>query len=147
MMKEICAQCLQRHIDPESKQETFVFSCFNQDQLLQINHQPVPAPAANSVLVLAKPPARPRANVFRQHVLSANLKNRWAVGMCQGQHGPKVKIVREYDVVILEGPGHDGCIIGTGIADCGPMARSPALTRELVNPFGRQINGDDNLHA
>jgi NADPH-dependent glutamate synthase beta subunit-like oxidoreductase/NAD(P)H-flavin reductase len=34
MMKEICAQCLQRHIDPETKKESFVFSCFNQDQAL-----------------------------------------------------------------------------------------------------------------
>lgn len=34
MMKEICAQCLQRHIDPETGEETIVFSCFNQDQSL-----------------------------------------------------------------------------------------------------------------
>jgi NADPH-dependent glutamate synthase beta subunit-like oxidoreductase/NAD(P)H-flavin reductase len=32
MMKEICAQCLQRHVDPSTGKETFVFSCFNQDQ-------------------------------------------------------------------------------------------------------------------
>jgi NADPH-dependent glutamate synthase beta subunit-like oxidoreductase/NAD(P)H-flavin reductase len=32
MMKEICAQCLQKHIDPVTGQETIVFSCFNQDQ-------------------------------------------------------------------------------------------------------------------
>ena len=32
MMKEVCAQCLQRHVAPESGRETFVFSCFNQDQ-------------------------------------------------------------------------------------------------------------------
>ena len=34
MMKEICAQCLQKHIDPVTGEESFVFSCFNQDQLL-----------------------------------------------------------------------------------------------------------------
>jgi hypothetical protein len=34
MMKEVCAQCLQRHIDPETGKEYFVFSCFNQDQQL-----------------------------------------------------------------------------------------------------------------
>lgn len=34
MMKEICAQCLQRHIDPQTGKESFVFSCFNQDQKL-----------------------------------------------------------------------------------------------------------------
>ncbi|AIK96994.1 FAD-dependent oxidoreductase [Candidatus Odyssella acanthamoebae] len=34
MMKEICAQCLQRHIDPVTGQETIVYSCRNQDQNL-----------------------------------------------------------------------------------------------------------------
>jgi hypothetical protein len=34
MMKEICAQCLQLHRDPETGAETVVFSCFNQDQPL-----------------------------------------------------------------------------------------------------------------
>ncbi|VBB69143.1 Glutamate synthase [NADPH] small chain [invertebrate metagenome] len=34
MMKGICAQCLQVHRDPESGRETVVFSCSNQDQLL-----------------------------------------------------------------------------------------------------------------
>jgi NADPH-dependent glutamate synthase beta subunit-like oxidoreductase/NAD(P)H-flavin reductase len=35
MMKEVCAQCLQRHIDPlTGEQKEIVFSCFNQDQLL-----------------------------------------------------------------------------------------------------------------
>ncbi len=32
MMKAICAQCLQRHVDPETGIEHFVFSCVNQDQ-------------------------------------------------------------------------------------------------------------------
>jgi len=35
MMKEVCEQCLQRHVDPVTGKETgFVFSCFNQDQKL-----------------------------------------------------------------------------------------------------------------
>ena len=32
MMKEVCAQCLQKHADPITGRETIVFSCFNQDQ-------------------------------------------------------------------------------------------------------------------
>jgi hypothetical protein len=32
MMKEVCAQCLQKHIDPVTGKEEFIFSCFNQDQ-------------------------------------------------------------------------------------------------------------------
>jgi NAD(P)H-flavin reductase len=32
MMKEVCAQCLQRHVDPRTGAETIIFSCFNQDQ-------------------------------------------------------------------------------------------------------------------
>ena len=35
MMKEICAQCLQPHRDPETGQTSYVFSCFNQDQPLE----------------------------------------------------------------------------------------------------------------
>jgi hypothetical protein len=34
MMKEVCAQCLQKHRDPQTGKETVVFSCFNQDQPL-----------------------------------------------------------------------------------------------------------------
>ncbi len=34
MMKEVCAQCLQRHVNPHTGEEFFVFSCFNQDQHL-----------------------------------------------------------------------------------------------------------------
>ncbi len=34
MMKEICAQCLQPHVDPVTGERTVVFSCFNQDQPL-----------------------------------------------------------------------------------------------------------------
>lgn len=34
MMKEICAQCLQRHVDPKTGKESYVYSCFNQDQCM-----------------------------------------------------------------------------------------------------------------
>lgn len=36
MMKEICAQCLQPHKDPQTGEVTYVFSCFNQDQPLDL---------------------------------------------------------------------------------------------------------------
>jgi NAD(P)H-flavin reductase len=36
MMKEICAQCLQAHVDPETGEHSVVFSCFNQDQPLDV---------------------------------------------------------------------------------------------------------------
>jgi NADPH-dependent glutamate synthase beta subunit-like oxidoreductase/NAD(P)H-flavin reductase len=32
MMKEVCAQCLQKHVDPATGKETIIFSCLNQDQ-------------------------------------------------------------------------------------------------------------------
>ncbi len=32
MMKEVCAQCLQRWVDPVTGKEQFVFTCYNQDQ-------------------------------------------------------------------------------------------------------------------
>ncbi|MCW5625354.1 MAG: FAD-dependent oxidoreductase [Burkholderiales bacterium] len=34
MMKEVCAQCLQPHVDPATGERSYVFSCFNQDQPL-----------------------------------------------------------------------------------------------------------------
>jgi NADPH-dependent glutamate synthase beta subunit-like oxidoreductase/NAD(P)H-flavin reductase len=34
MMKQVCAQCLQRHLDPITGKESFIFSCFSQDQPL-----------------------------------------------------------------------------------------------------------------
>ncbi len=34
MMKEVCGQCLQPHRNPETGAVTYVFSCFDQDQLL-----------------------------------------------------------------------------------------------------------------
>ena len=36
MMKEICAQCLQPHVDPATGKTVYVFSCFNQDQSLDL---------------------------------------------------------------------------------------------------------------
>jgi NADPH-dependent glutamate synthase beta subunit-like oxidoreductase/NAD(P)H-flavin reductase len=34
MMKEICGQCIQRHVNPISGEESYIYSCYNQDQEL-----------------------------------------------------------------------------------------------------------------
>jgi hypothetical protein len=34
MLKEVCSQCLQRHVDPKTGEEKLVFSCYDQDQPL-----------------------------------------------------------------------------------------------------------------
>lgn len=34
MMKGVCAQCLCKHVDPETGEESFTYSCYNQDQAL-----------------------------------------------------------------------------------------------------------------
>ncbi|WP_445371649.1 FAD-dependent oxidoreductase [Methylomonas sp. HW2-6] len=34
MMKGVCAQCLCKHVDPETGEESFMYSCYNQDQAL-----------------------------------------------------------------------------------------------------------------
>ena len=34
MMKGVCAQCMCRQVDPVTGEESFVYSCFNQDQPL-----------------------------------------------------------------------------------------------------------------
>ncbi|MDX1486145.1 MAG: FAD-dependent oxidoreductase [Alphaproteobacteria bacterium] len=36
MMKEICAQCLQHHVDPKTGEHEVIFSCYNQDQPLDV---------------------------------------------------------------------------------------------------------------
>jgi hypothetical protein len=35
MMKGVCAQCLCKHVDPQTGEEVFVYSCNNQDQDLE----------------------------------------------------------------------------------------------------------------
>ena len=65
MMKEICAQCLQRHIDPETGKQSVVFSCFNQDQKLDL----VDFATLNSRL--------------RQNAVSEKLTAKW-IAHCQG---------------------------------------------------------------
>ena len=59
MMKEICAQCLQPHRDPATGKTSYVFSCFNQDQLLD----EVDFPALNARL--------------RQNAVQEKLTARW----------------------------------------------------------------------
>ena len=34
MMKGVCAQCMCKHVDPQSGEVSFVYSCYNQDQRL-----------------------------------------------------------------------------------------------------------------
>ena len=59
MMKEICAQCLQKHVDPATGREEFIFSCFNQDQEMD----KVDFPHLNMRL--------------RQNTVQEKLSNRW----------------------------------------------------------------------
>ena len=59
MMKEICAQCLQKHVDPVTGHEEFIFSCFNQDQEMDR----VDFPNLNMRL--------------RQNTVQEKLSNRW----------------------------------------------------------------------
>ncbi|WP_394808673.1 FAD-dependent oxidoreductase [Nitrosomonas sp.] len=63
MMKEICAQCLQPHQDPETGKITYVFSCFNQDQPLdQVDFAGL-------------------ATRLRQNTVQEKLTNQW-IGRC-----------------------------------------------------------------
>jgi NADPH-dependent glutamate synthase beta subunit-like oxidoreductase/NAD(P)H-flavin reductase len=51
MMKQICAQCLQKHIDPKSGKEYFLYSCFKQDQNIdQISFEHLSDRLANNSL-------------------------------------------------------------------------------------------------
>jgi NADPH-dependent glutamate synthase beta subunit-like oxidoreductase/NAD(P)H-flavin reductase len=67
MMKEVCAQCLQKHIDPATGQETIIFSCFNQDQ--EIDRVDFPNLAAR----------------LRQNTVQEKLSNLWLDRLLAGQ--------------------------------------------------------------
>jgi hypothetical protein len=63
MMKEVCAQCLQKHVDPATGKETIIFSCLNQDQLMDrvdfknLNTLAAEYRAGKTEQPLAEPPA------------------------------------------------------------------------------------------
>ncbi len=59
MMKGVCAQCLCKHVDPETGEEHFVYSCYNQDQPLDC----VDFPNLHARL--------------RQNTVQEKLSNRW----------------------------------------------------------------------
>jgi len=67
MMKEVCAQCLQKHIDPVTGRETIIFSCFNQDQ--ELDHVDFPNLAAR----------------LRQNTVQEKLSNLWFDHLLAGE--------------------------------------------------------------
>jgi len=67
MMKEVCAQCLQKHIDPATGLETIIFSCFNQDQEMD---------RVDFVNLAAR---------LRQNTVQEKLSNLWLDHLLKGQ--------------------------------------------------------------
>ena len=72
MMKEVCAQCLQKHVDPATGKETIIFSCFNQDQ--EMDRVDFPNLAAR----------------LRQNTVEEKLSNMWLDHLLAGQSLPHV---------------------------------------------------------
>jgi NAD(P)H-flavin reductase len=72
MMKEVCAQCLQKHVDPVSGRETIIFSCFNQDQ--DMDRVDFPNLAAR----------------LRQNTVQEKLSNMWLDHLLAATHFPHV---------------------------------------------------------
>ena len=72
MMKEVCAQCLQKHVDPKTGQETIIFSCFNQDQ--EMDRVDFPNLAAR----------------LRQNTVQEKLANMWFDHLLRGESFPHV---------------------------------------------------------
>ncbi len=69
MMKGICAQCMCKHVDPETGKEEFVYSCYNQDQDLD----KVDFPHLNARL--------------RQNTVQEKLSNLWLDYLLEKQQG------------------------------------------------------------
>jgi NADPH-dependent glutamate synthase beta subunit-like oxidoreductase/NAD(P)H-flavin reductase len=72
MMKEVCAQCLQKHVDPKTGQESIIFSCFNQDQ--EMDRVDFPNLAAR----------------LRQNTVQEKLGNMWFDHLMRGQSFPHI---------------------------------------------------------
>ena len=72
MMKEVCAQCLQKHVDPATGKEEIIFSCFNQDQ--ELDRVDFPNLAAR----------------LRQNTVQEKLASMWLDHLLQGQNLPHV---------------------------------------------------------
>jgi NAD(P)H-flavin reductase/NADPH-dependent glutamate synthase beta subunit-like oxidoreductase len=72
MMKEVCAQCLQKHVDPATGRETIIFSCFNQDQ--DLDRVDFPNLAAR----------------LRQNTVQEKLSNMWFDSLVLGESLPHV---------------------------------------------------------
>jgi len=68
MMKEVCAQCLQKHVDPATGKEEIIFSCFNQDQ--ELDRVDFPNLAAR----------------LRQNTVQEKLASMWLDHLLQGQN-------------------------------------------------------------
>ncbi len=72
MMKEVCAQCLQKHVDPATGRETIIFSCFNQDQEMdRVDFQNLAAR-------------------LRQNTVQEKLSNLWLDHLLAAEHLPHV---------------------------------------------------------
>jgi NAD(P)H-flavin reductase len=72
MMKEVCAQCLQKHIDPATGKESIIFSCFNQDQ--EMDRVDFPNLAAR----------------LRQNTVQEKLSSQWLDHLLSGESLPHV---------------------------------------------------------
>jgi NADPH-dependent glutamate synthase beta subunit-like oxidoreductase/NAD(P)H-flavin reductase len=72
MMKEVCAQCLQKHVDPVTGRESIIFSCFNQDQ--ELDRVDFPNLAAR----------------LRQNTVQEKLSNLWLDVLVSGVELPRV---------------------------------------------------------
>jgi NAD(P)H-flavin reductase len=72
MMKEVCAQCLQKHVDPVTGKEEIIFSCFNQDQ--ELDRVDFPNLAAR----------------LRQNTVQEKLAGMWLDHLLQGRNFPHI---------------------------------------------------------
>ncbi|OAI11833.1 hypothetical protein [Methylomonas koyamae] len=69
MMKGVCAQCMCKHVDPETGEESFMYSCYNQDQALDY----VDFPNLNARL--------------RQNTVQEKLSSLWLTYLLESERG------------------------------------------------------------
>lgn len=72
--------------------------------------------------------------VVREDVCGADLKDTRPNVMRERQHGAKVQIVGEYDVLMSNRPFHGVLVAGPWIADIGPMHGLPSTPTQRRHP-------------
>ena len=149
MMKEVCAQCLQKHVDPETGRETIIFSCFNQDQELDRVDFPNLAARLRQNTVQEK-----LSNLWFDHLVAR--RGRWST--CRRVRAPSGAQVAVHERLRGEQRGTEQAGLGVeddlhrhslDVASIGALSRNACMKRPSVSAqnLGRDAAADEQASS